>query len=196
MVLALKTNTHRILSGLTTSKLVLSICDSDIICILSFSVPFELWLLELLMSAQLQLVRPAATCHFSCQLSCSISAQLHPVSSDETCHLNCNVLAELLSVSSAATCQLSCKGEVSCQLSCSLPNLLSAQVNLLAWLSAQLHPVTSDVICHVSSSASSHHQSIISAAVYPLSYILSFLGSYLMCHISWNLSAGRTRHGV
>ena len=95
MVLALKTNTHIILSGLTTSKLVLSICDSDIICILSFSVPFELWLLELLMSAQLQLVRPAATCHFSCQLSCSISAQLHPVSSDETCHLNCNVLAEL-----------------------------------------------------------------------------------------------------
>ena len=59
------------------------------------SVPFELWLLELLMSAQLQLVRPAATCHFSCQRSCNISAQLHPVSSDETCHLNCNVLAEL-----------------------------------------------------------------------------------------------------
>ena len=51
--------------------------------------------LELLMSAQLQLVRPAATCHFSCQLSCNISAQLHRVSSDETCHLNCNVLAEL-----------------------------------------------------------------------------------------------------
>ena len=77
------------------SELVLSICDSDNICILSFSVPFELWLLELLMSVQLQLVRPAATCHFSCQLSCNISAQLHPVSSDETCHLNCNVLAEL-----------------------------------------------------------------------------------------------------
>ena len=138
-------------------------------------------------------------CQTSCNMSFQLSAQLQHISSAAPCQLRWNLSSQLQRAGWAVVCQLSCNLStqlqrwVSCQLSCSLPNLLSAQVNLLAWLSAQLHPVTSDVICHVSSSASSHHQSIISAAVYSLSYILSFLGSYLMCHISWNLSAGRTR---
>ena len=129
-----------------------------------------------------------------CQLSCNLSDQLQhvisAVSSVATYQLSCTGSAQMKLVISTATCWLSCSLSAQLQL---VNSAAKAQVKLLAWLSAQLHPVSSDVICHFSSSASSHHQSIISAAVYPLSYILSFLGSYLMCHISWNLSAGRTR---
>ena len=76
------------------------------------------------LSDQLQHVNSAVSSVATYKLSCTLSAQMKVVISTATCWLSCSL--------SAATCQLSCKGEVSCQLSCSLPNLLSAQVNLLA----------------------------------------------------------------
>jgi len=48
-----------------------------------------------LSSAQLPSEGSIATRQVSCQVRCSLSAELHPVSSDETSHLSCNVLAQL-----------------------------------------------------------------------------------------------------
>lgn len=76
-------------------------------------------------SAQLQCVVSSATCY----LNYSVSVQVHNVNS-----------AQLFCVSSAQLqfCKLSCSVWLRCsQLSC----------NLAALLSAQLHPVSSDVIC-------------------------------------------------
>ena len=108
------------------------------------------------LSDQLQHVISAVSSVATYQLSCTLSAQMKLVISTATCWLSCSLSAQLQLVNSAAKVKLAAPCPTCCQL------------NLLAWLSAQLHPVTSDVICHVSSSASSHHQSIW-AAVYPLS---------------------------
>ena len=53
------------------------------------------WQLSCNVSAQLHPVGLDETCQLNCQISCNLSAELHPVSSDDACHLSCNVLAEL-----------------------------------------------------------------------------------------------------
>ena len=73
-------------------------------------------------SAQLHPVGSDYTCQLSCQISCNLSAELYPVSSDDACHLSCNVLAELWSVLTW-TRPLGCSVSTStvfCQLGCDM----------------------------------------------------------------------------
>ena len=61
-----------------------------------------------------------------CQLSCNVSAQLHPISSDQTRQLSCTLLAQIKLVNSAATCWLKCRMSSSglCPHGCSLSTQL------------------------------------------------------------------------
>ena len=96
-------------------------------------------------SAQLHPVGSYETCQLSCQISCNVSAELHPVRSDDACHLSCNVLAELYSVLTW-TRPLGCS--VSTQL-CSVSLAVICQLNI--YMLAQLQSLSSLPFVAVSS---------------------------------------------
>ena len=106
------------------------------------------------LKAQLQLVNSAVRSAATCQLSCTLLAEMKLVISAATCWLSCSLSARLCSVSLAVICLLNSNLLAQLQSISSLPlvQLLSAQFNLSGsscWHQGTLH--STSLIHH-------HHQ--------------------------------------